>query len=107
MGFFTRDESKKDDAPKKGESERLTGRLDSKAMPKKTTSLKTFVVGLRPNEKLANLPAERFEEGLKLLLPKGTRVSRVEGPPPLAARDATLRFFEIALASQEMPEALA
>lgn len=107
MGFFTRDEAKKDDGGRRSDSERLAAKSDPKLASKKSPSLKTFVIGLRPNEKLANLPAERFEDGLKALLPKGTRVAHVESPAPLAGRDAHIRFFEIALAAQEMAEALA
>src|SRR4051812_21236980 len=98
MGFFTRDEGKKDEGAKKGESERLTAKIDLKTLPKKTASLKSFVIGLRPNEKLSNLPSDRFEDGLKALLPKSTRVARVEGSPALASRDSGVRFFEIGLA---------
>lgn len=104
MGFFTRDDGKKDDGAKRTDSERLTAKVDPKVPPKKTASLKTFVIGLRPNEKLSNLPAERFEEGLKAVLPKGTRVARVEGNNLLA--EAGLRLFEIGLTGQEMPEVL-
>src|SRR5581483_1096005 len=105
MGFFSRDEAKKEDAAKRAESDRLQAKPDPKASAKKTTSLKTFVIGLRPNEKLANLPPERFEEGLRAILAKGTKVARVEAPGSLA-RDE-VRFFEIGLQQQEMPEVLA
>ncbi|MEZ0229711.1 MAG: hypothetical protein ACAI25_13870 [Planctomycetota bacterium] len=105
MGFFTRDEGKKDDGSRKAESERLTGKLDPKSVAKKTTSLKSFVIGLKPGEKLANLPAERFEEGLKALLPKGSKVARAVAPA-LTGRDASVRFFELSLPAQELPEAL-
>src|SRR5262249_17527687 len=92
MGFFTRDEGKKEDTTKK-ESERLaTKAIEAKPVPKKATSsvLGSFVLGLRPNDKLENLPAERYEEGLRAVLPKGSKVTRLEGP--LLVTDLSIRF---------------
>ncbi len=108
MGFFSRDENKKDEGSKKApESERLTGKIDPKALAKKVTSLKTFVIGLKPNAKLGNIPPERFEEGLKQALPKGTKITRAEGPAALAGRETSVRFYELQLPSLELNETLA
>jgi hypothetical protein len=107
MGFFTRDEGKKEDPPKKAESERILPKPEPKPVaPKKTgASLKTFVLGLRASDKLATLPPERFEEGLRAVFPKGTRVVLV-APPQVLDRDDSLRFFEVGLAQGDMTEAL-
>jgi hypothetical protein len=111
MGFFTRDEAKKDDPSKRDDSQRVTGKIDAKAVAvvpaaaKRSFSLKTFVLGFRPSEKLQTLPAERFEEAIKGALPKGTRVTHVSGPMALA-RDNSIHYFEIVLPDREMPEAL-
>ena len=65
MGLFSRDkdESKKDEPPK-AESQRVASKVEAKTTTKKVAALKTFVVGFTPNEKLASLPADRYEEGL-------------------------------------------
>ena len=107
MGFFTRDEGKKEEGARK-ESDRLATKAaaETKTHPKKVASvLGSFVLGLRPNDKLENLPAERYEEGLRSILPKGSKVTRLEGP--LLVTDLSIRFYEVVLPAQDMPDALA
>jgi hypothetical protein len=106
MGFFTRDEGKKEEGSRK-ESDRIPAKpAETKSLPKKAaTVLSSFVLGLRPNDKLENLPAERYEEGLRSSLPKGSKVTRLEGP--LLVTDLSIRFYEVVLPQQDMPEALA
>lgn len=96
-------EAKKDAAT---ESQRLAAKAEAsrKVEVKKGSPLRTFVVGLIPHEKLGLVSPERFEEGLRAALPKGTRVQRITGPDPLtegpvaltrAPGEGAVRLYEL------------
>jgi hypothetical protein len=80
--------------PPPSESQRLTPKTEPKKLDvKKGSPLKTFILGLVPHEKLGGVGDERFEEGLRATLPKGTRVSRVTSDV-IAPVDGA-RLFEV------------
>ena len=118
MGFFggkEKEEGKKDVG---SESQRLTGRIDSTKVaaaplpvaapvaapaPRRALQIRTFLLGLVTSDKLAHVPTERFEDGLRAALPKDAKIRRVEAPP---GREGG-RHFEVSLAGQDMTDALA
>jgi hypothetical protein len=112
MAFFSKsekkDEPKKEEPPRAPDATPRTGRVEAK--PEKKT-LRSFVLGLATSEKLAGVANEKLEEGLKAVLPKNTKVTRIEPPESLVgiakSMRETMRFFEVALSAQEMPLALA
>src|SRR2546421_4846706 len=112
MGFFGRDNEEKraEEAKKQAESQRLTAKLAAQPVvkaPQPKVALKSFVLGLATSEKLSAIPNEKFEEGLRNALPRGTRVSKVDpGSLDLAPRRAGVRYFEIGLEPQNMAEAI-
>ena len=111
MRFFGKGDEKeeaKPEARKDGasESQRLAAKAEQarKLEVKKGAPLKTFVLGLLPHEKLGGVGPERFEEGVRAALPKGTRIVRLATPDAAldasvaatrAAAEPGVRLFEI------------